>query len=126
MLGLLAFCIGLVGIYIICKNEAIKKKEGKTIVGKKIRCEEMTGTPTRYIVEVEYRMDDSMNRGLVITTDKAVLQYKNVEELPLIYVKKKHKVYFAGEKSHEAVVKVVLLSGLCFFALILAQAVLMY
>lgn len=117
ILSLLAFCVGVGGIYIICKNETIKKTEGQAIFGKKISSEIMPGTPYRYIVKVEYKIDDSMNEGLIITPDKAILQYKDDEALPLIYVKKKHKVYFAEEKSYEVVVKVAILGALCFFAL---------
>ena len=117
ILSLLAFCVGGGGIYIICKNETIKKTEGQAIVGKKISSEIMPGTPYRYIVKVEYKIDDSMNEGLIITPDKAILQYKDDEALPLIYVKKKHKVYYAEEKSYEVVVKVAILGTLCFFAL---------
>lgn len=117
MLSLLAFCVGVGGIYIICKNETIKKTEGQAIFGKKISSEIMPGTPYRYIVKVEYKIDDSMNEGLIITPDKAILQYKDDEALPLIYVKKKHKVYYAEEKSYEVVVKVAILGALCFFAL---------
>ena len=117
ILSLLAFCVGVGGIYIICKNETIKKTEGQAIVGKKISVKEMPGTPYRYIVKVEYKIDASMNEGLIITPDKAILQYKDDEALPLIYVKKKHKVYYAEEKSYEVVVKVAILGALCFFAL---------
>lgn len=122
ILSLLAFCVGVGGIYIICKNETIKKTEGQAIVGKKISVKEMPGTPYRYIVKAEYKIDDSMNEGLIITPDKAILQYKDDEALPLIYVKKKHKVYYAEEKSYEVVVKVAILGALCFFALNLIWA----
>lgn len=117
ILSLLSFCVRVGGIYIICKNETIKKTEGQAIFGKKISSEIMPGTPYRYIVKVEYKIDDSMNEGLIITPDKAILQYKDDEALPLVYVKKKHKVYYAEEKSYEVVVKVAILGALCFFAL---------
>ncbi|MDD6572520.1 MAG: hypothetical protein PUF12_09080 [Thermoflexaceae bacterium] len=112
--------LSIAGIYFIKKNDKLKKNESKLILGKKISDTSLMGTPTRYIVEVEYVINDIVNKRKIITTDKNILKCKNDEVISLLYVEKNNKMYWTEEKSVESVVEIVLLSAVCVFAFLLA------
>lgn len=107
-------------IYKIVKDNNLKSKEGMLLTGKEVGCEVRWGTPTRYIVEVEYIVNGLVNRKRIVTTDKHIRKYTNGKYIPLLYVKRNNKVYWAEDKSMEKWVLIIILLFLCIFALILA------
>ena len=81
------------------------------------------GSPTRYLVEVEYVIKNIVNKRKIITTDRNIIKYKDNETISLIYVEKNNKVYWAEEKSIENVIIILLLTATCIFAFLLAVIV---
>lgn len=120
ILCLLVSIWSIILIYKIVKDNSLKGKEGMLLYGREVGCEVRWGTPTRYIVEVEYTVNDLVNRKRIVTTDKHIRKYTNDEYIPLIYVKRNNKVYWAEDKSIEKCVWIIILLFLCIFALVLA------
>lgn len=112
--------LAIEGIYLIKRDDKLKKYEGKLLLGKKVSAVPLMGTPTRYIVDVQCQINGSCEERKIITTDKNIMKYKDNENISLIYVEKNNKVYWAEEKTIENVVKMVLLATACAFALLLA------
>lgn len=54
VVSLLAGIADALHIYIIYRNQKLKKRDGKLIIGKKVDSKEIPGSPTRYSVKVEY------------------------------------------------------------------------
>lgn len=119
-LYLTAAVLAIAGIYRIKWSNKQKKSKGKLISGRKISGVSLTGTPTRYLTEVQYTINDIVHEGKIITTDKNIMKCKNDETILLIYVEKNNKVYWAEEKSIENEIIIILLSAVCTFALLLA------
>lgn len=130
VISLLAGVTGVFCIYVIYKKSMEKKRNGKLISGRKISCEEIAGQPVRYSVEVEYRLDHKDYRKRIVTVDKRIKEYKNNEQIPLLYIDTINKrsqgsqVFWAEDQSKEWLVLIVLLavfsgfmfslSGVCF------------
>lgn len=112
--------LAIAGIYLIKRINKIKKNEGKLVMGKKISDTSLMGTPTRYIVEVEFIINDIVNKKKIITSDKNIMKCKNGEAISLIYVEKNNKVYWAEEKTIDNIVAIVILSATCVFAFLFA------
>ncbi len=119
--GALYLVVAISAFWGICfiKNSNKMKREGQLISGKKLSDAIMPGRPIRYIVEVEYVIDNITNKRKITTTDKNIMQCKNSEQISLVYVEKNKKVYWAEEQTKEDLVKVILLSFICGFALLL-------
>lgn len=115
IVSLLAGIIGVFGIYVLCRNDILKKRDGKIITGKKVSCEELIGRPTRYIVKVECKIDDHIDLRKIVTADKKIKKYENDEEMPLLYVDTIDKIYWAEDNSHEKNVSMILLAFFCAF-----------
>lgn len=90
------------------------------MIGKKLGCEEMFGTPIRYIVEVEYEINNIANKRRIVTTDKNIKKCNSDESIALLYVQKNNKVYWAGEKSNESIVEIINFLALSIFSFMLA------
>lgn len=120
ILSLVVGVLGFVRICYICKKDNIKKKEGKIVIGKKLGCEEMFGTPTRYIVEVKYEINNIANKRKIVTTDKNIKKCNSDESIALLYVQKNNKVYWAEEKSNESIVEIIIFLALSIFFFMLA------
>lgn len=120
ILSLVVGVLGFMRICYICKKDNIKKKEGKIVIGKKLGCEEMFGTPIRYIVEVEYEINNIANKRRIVTTDKNIKKCNSDESIALLYVQKNNKVYWAGEKSNESIVEIIIFLALSIFSFMLA------
>lgn len=120
ILSLVVGVLGFMRICYICKKDNIKKKEGKIVIGKKLGCEEMFGTPIRYIVEVEYEINNIANKRRIVTTDKNIKKCNSDESIALLYVQKNNKVYWAGEKSNENIVEIIIFLALSIFSFMLA------
>lgn len=94
-----------------CKKQHIlKKRNGINITGKKMNCEELLGMPIRYVVEVEYKVNNETKLSKIVTTDKKIRKYANNEQIPLVYVDGIDKIFWAEEKSHEKTVYILLLA----------------
>lgn len=117
VVGLLAGIIGGLGIYIIYRNHErtneLKRREGKYIIGKKAGCKEIPGRPRRYIVEVEFEMDNTIKCKKIVTSDKKIKKYADGEEIPLLYVDAVNKVFWAEDNSHEWLWLMAILSFFC-------------
>ncbi|MBD5541808.1 MAG: hypothetical protein HDR00_11595 [Lachnospiraceae bacterium] len=120
IVSLLAGIIGVISICVLYRNSILKKRNGKIITGKKISCEELIGRPTRYIVEVECKINDHTDLRKIVTTDKKIKKYDNDEEMPLLYVDTTDKIYWAEDNSHEKIVSMVLLAFFCAFMFLLS------
>lgn len=120
LISLLAGMTGLLGIYAIHKRNMEKKRDGRPVSGKKTGCEEITGRPVRYIVEVEYQLDHKDYTKKIVTTDKRIRRYENNEPIPLLYVDSVNKVFWAEDNSKEWLVHIVLLAVFCGFMFLLS------
>lgn len=115
VISLFAGMAGVLGIYVGHKKNMEKMRNGKHVLGKKINCEEMTGRPVRYFVEVEYRLDHNTYLKKIVTTDKRIKKYNDNEPIPLLYVDTINKVFWAEDHSKEWFVHMVLLAVFCGF-----------
>lgn len=120
VVSLFAGIVGVLGIHIICRNNILKERDGKYILGKKINCKEIWGQPIRYVVEVEYQLNSNMRLGWIVTADKKIKKYEDNEQIPLLYVDPIDKIFWAEDNSHEKFVCMLLLITFCFFMFLLA------
>lgn len=115
-LSIVSFIAGIAGIVfigLIVRNDTLKKRNGTIITGKKISCNELPGRSTRCITEVEFEVNHTTHKRKVITADKRISALANNGQIKLIYVDKNNRVYWADDKSHEIVVRILILSGVC-------------
>lgn len=70
MVSLFAGIAGVWGIYIIFRNNSLRERSGRSVLGKKLSCTEIIGQPIRYIVEVEYQLNNDVHRRKIVTSDK--------------------------------------------------------
>lgn len=125
MMGLFAGIMGVLGIYNIHRNDILKKQNGRFMIGKCKNCEELFGSPIRYVMEVEYKIYDRIELSKIITTDKKIKKYNNNDSIPLIYVDVIDKVFWAEEKSYEKIVYMFLFGFFCAFMFLLSITCLM-
>lgn len=112
--------VGGVGIYTIYRRSILKEKYGEKIWGKKLNCNEIWGRPIRYVVEVEYQLNNSIHLGKIVTTDKRIKECKDNEQIQLLYVDKLNKIFWVEDYSHEQSVYILLLIIFCFFMFLLS------
>lgn len=111
VLSIIFFILGILSFSVACilgRNRVLKKKSGKIIIGKKISCDELLGRPTRYIVKVEYEVNNTIYKKNVITADKNIKKCVNDEPIRLLYVNKINKVYWAEDKSDDMFIGIAL------------------
>ena len=108
------------GIYIVKQKNTVKKQKGNTILGKKVGCQELWGRPNRYIVDVEFVVNNVNKKSKITTTDRRIKDCDINSQISLIYVEKSGEIYWADEKSIQNVIIILLLVILCVFAIILA------
>lgn len=123
ILGVLSLFVGIVGgvgIYTIYHRNILKEKYGEKIWGKKLNCNEIWGRPIRYVVEVEYQLNNSIHLGKIVTTDKRIKECKDNEQIQLLYVDKLNKIFWVEDYSHEQSVYILLLIIFCFFMFLLS------
>lgn len=123
ILGVLSLFVGIVGgvgIYTIYRRSILKEKYGEKIWGKKLNCNEIWGRPIRYVVEVEYQLNNSIHLGKIVTTDKRIKECKDNEQIQLLYVDKLNKIFWVEDYSHEQSVYILLLIIFCFFMFLLS------
>lgn len=124
VMSLFAGIIGGLGIYIIYRNHErtneLKRREGKYIIGKKAGCKEIPGRPRRYIVEVEFEMDNTIKCKKIVTSDKKIKKYADGEEIPLLYVDAVNKVFWAEDNSHEWILWMIMLAFFCAYMFLLS------
>ena len=123
ILGVLSLFVGIVGgvgIYTIYRRNISKEKCGEKIWGKKLNCNEIWGRPIRYVVEVEYQLNNSIHLGKIVTTDKRIKECGDNEQIQLLYVDKLNKIFWAEDYSHEQFVYILLLIIFCFFMFLLS------
>lgn len=115
VLSLLAGIAGVCGICIIFRNNSLKERSRWRISGKKLSCTEIIGQPTRYVVEVEYQLNNDVYRKKIVTSDKRIRECRDNEQIQLLYVEKINKIYWAEEESNEWFVCILLLIVFCCF-----------
>ncbi len=125
MMSLFAGIMGVLGIYNIHRNDILKKRNGRFIIGKRKNCEELFGRPIRYVMEVEYKIYDRIELSKIITTDKKIKKYNNNDPIPLIYVDAIDRIFWAEEKSYERIVEIIMLGVFCLFMFLLSITCLM-
>ena len=115
VMSFLAGIAGISGIYIIFRNKRLKERSSRRILGKKLSCTEIIGQPIRYVVEVEYQLNNAVCRRKIVTSDKRIKKYKDDEQIPLLYVEEINKIFWAEDKSNEWFVCILLLIVFCCF-----------
>lgn len=115
VVSLLAGIAGVCGIYIIFRNNSLKERSRWRISGKKLSCTEIIGQPIRYVVEVEYQLNNDVYRRKIVTSDKRIRECKDNEQIQLIYVEEINKVFWAEDKSNEWFVLILMLIVFCGF-----------
>lgn len=120
VVSLFAGMAGILGIYIIYRNNSLKERCGKHILGKKISCKEIWGRPIRYVVEVEYQLNSNVHLRKIVTTDKRIMGYEDNEQIRLLYVDTIDKIFWAEDNSHEKFIYMLLFTVFCIFMFILS------
>lgn len=115
VVSLLAGIAGVCGICIIFRNNSLKERSRWRISGKKLSCTEIIGQPIRYVVEVEYQLNNDVYRKKIVTSDKGIRECRDNEQIQLLYVEKINKIYWAEDKSNEWFVCILLLIVFCCF-----------
>lgn len=115
VVSLLAGIAGVCGICIIFRNNSLKERSRWRISGKKLSCTEIIGQPTRYVVEVEYQLNNDVYRKKIVTSDKRIRECRDNEQIQLLYVEKINKIYWAEDESNEWFVCILLLIVFCCF-----------
>lgn len=114
VLGTITLIAGIVGIVLICsivRNNTLKKKEGKIIVGKKVSDFYIPFVhPTVYIVEVEYEVNNTVRKKKVMVSDRKVIKCFNDAPINLLYVDKTGRVYWAEDRSQDIIFNIILLA----------------
>ncbi len=122
VMSFLAGIAGISGIYIIFRNKRLKERSSRRILGKKLSCTEIIGQPIRYVVEVEYKLNNDVHRRKILTSDKKIKKYKNNEQIPLLYAEEINKIFWAEDKSNEWFGWILLLIVFCCFMFMLTCA----
>lgn len=115
VMSLLAGIAGVCGICIIFRNNSLKERSRWRISGKKLSCTEIIGQPIRYVVEVEYQLNNDVYRRKIITSDKRIRECRDNEQIQLIYVGGINKIFWAEDKSNEWFVLILMLIVFCCF-----------
>lgn len=115
VVSLLAGIAGVCGIYIIFRNNSLKERSRWRISGKKLSCTEIIGQPIRYVVEVEYQLNNDVYRRKIVTSDKRIRECRDNEQIQLIYVGGINKIFWAEDKSNEWFVLILMLIVFCCF-----------
>lgn len=115
VMSLLAGIAGVCGIYIILRNNSLKERSRWRISGKKLSCTEIIGQPIRYVVEVEYQLNNDVYRRKIVTSDKRIRECRDNEQIQLIYVGGINKIFWAEDKSNEWFVLILMLIVFCGF-----------
>lgn len=115
VVSLLAGIAGVCGIYIILRNNSLKERSRWRISGKKLSCTEIIGQPIRYVVEVEYQLNNDIYRRKIVTSDKRIRECRDNEQIQLIYVGGINKIFWAEDKSNEWFVLILMLIVFCCF-----------
>lgn len=115
VMSLLAGIAGVCGIYIILRNNSLKERSRWRISGKKLSCTEIIGQPIRYVVEVEYQLNNDVYRRKIVTSDKRIRECRDNEQIQLIYVGGINKIFWAEDKSNEWFVLILMLIVFCCF-----------
>lgn len=108
---------GGLGIYMVYRNHErnneLKRRDGKFIIGKKVDHREIPGRPTWHIVKVEFELNKIMKCKKIVTSDKKIKKYADGEDIPLLYVEAVNKVFWAEDNSHEWFCLMVILLLFC-------------
>lgn len=92
--------IAIILIFLIRRN--ILRLEKKKITGTLIDAEvtkwkALSGKPTRYILEVEYEMEDKKYIKKLITSGKFAKKYEKERTVPIVVIQDTNKIYFKEE-----------------------------
>lgn len=92
--------IAIILIFLIRRN--ILRLEKKKITGTLIDAEvtkwkALSGQPTRYILEVEYEMEDKKYIKKLITSGKFTKKYEKERTVPIVVIQDTNKIYFKEE-----------------------------
>lgn len=125
IIGAISFFAGIAGIWgihIIFRKKYLKERSSRPILGKKLSCTEIIGQPIRYVVEVEYQLNNDVFRRRIVTSHKKIKKYKDNEQIPLLYVEERNKIFWAEDKSNEWFGWILMLIIFCCFMFMLTCA----
>ena len=125
VVSLLAGIAGAFRIYIIYRNQKLKRRDGKLIIGKIVYCKEIPGRPTMYIVKVEYELNNTVKCKRIVIYDKNINKYADGEEIPLLYVEAINKIFWAEDSSREWLHIIGMLIYFCVLMLLISGVCLM-
>lgn len=95
--GLIIGILSLVCIYVTVRDK-IRKVKGQKLIGTKISSRKIdTGIGSYYHMEVAYRLNGAECRQRLLSTSQKFMDYKINEPIPLLYMAKSNKVYWAKD-----------------------------
>lgn len=78
-------------------QRVVKKKYGRLINAKVIKWDAISGQPTRYILEVEYQMNNIKKTKRFITSGKFAGKYEKERDIPIVVMQDTGKIFFEEE-----------------------------
>lgn len=75
----------------------VKKKYGRVINAKVIKWGVISGQPTRYLLEVEYQMNNIKKTKRFITSGKFAGKYEKERDIPIVVMQDTGKIFFEEE-----------------------------
>lgn len=75
----------------------MKKEYGVVIKAKVIDWESIPGRPTRYIIKVEYEMDEKKENKTLITSGKIARKYEKEKSIQIAIIPNSNKIFFEEE-----------------------------
>lgn len=78
-------------------QRVVKKKYGRLINAKVIKWGVISGQPTRYLVEVEYQMNNIKKTKRLITSGKFAGKYEKERDIPIVVMQDTDQIFFEEE-----------------------------
>lgn len=78
-------------------QRVVKKKYGRLINAKVIKWCVISGQPTRYLLEVEYQMNNIKKTKRFITSGKFAGKYEKERDIPIVVMQDTGKIFFEEE-----------------------------
>lgn len=93
------FMLVIIMALLIRRNiqRVVKKKYGRVINAKVIKWYVISGRPIRYILEVEYQMNNIKKTKRFITSGKFAGKYEKERDIPIVVMQDTGKIFFEEE-----------------------------
>lgn len=93
------FMLVIIVALLIRRNvqRVVKKKYGRLINAKVIKWHVLSGQPTRYILEVEYQMNNIKKTKRFITSGKFARKYEKEKDIPIVVMQDTDQIFFEEE-----------------------------